>query len=76
MSKDALTQLAPTGVVRAGINLSNFLLVSGRTESGDPVGVAPDMARAIRASVPAAGASRHSGTSASATSAFTTSFSI
>src|SRR5262249_47276606 len=32
---------------RAGINLSNFLLVTGRTASGDPEGVAPDMAAAI-----------------------------
>jgi polar amino acid transport system substrate-binding protein len=43
----AAAELAPTGALRAGINLSNFLLVTGRTESGDPVGVAPDMARAI-----------------------------
>lgn len=40
-------ELAPTGVLRAGINLSNFLLVRGRTEAGDPVGVAPDMAQAL-----------------------------
>jgi polar amino acid transport system substrate-binding protein len=40
-------ELAPTGVLRAGINLSNFLLVTGKGPSGDPVGVAPDMARAI-----------------------------
>jgi polar amino acid transport system substrate-binding protein len=40
-------ELAPQGVLRAGINLSNFLLVSGRSESGDPVGVAPDMAFAM-----------------------------
>ena len=37
-------QLAPTGVLRAGINLSNFLLVTGRGAAGEPVGVAPDMA--------------------------------
>jgi polar amino acid transport system substrate-binding protein len=47
MSPAVLAQLAPTGVVRAAINMSNFLLVSGRTDSGDPSGVAPDMARAI-----------------------------
>lgn len=40
-------ELAPTGVLRAGINLSNFLLVTGKGASGEPVGVAPDMARAI-----------------------------
>jgi polar amino acid transport system substrate-binding protein len=47
MSTRVLAQLAPSGVVRAAINMSNFLLVSGRTETGDPAGVAPDMARAI-----------------------------
>jgi len=31
-------QLAPKGVLRAGINMSNFLLVNGKTEGGDPVG--------------------------------------
>ena len=40
-------ELAPTGVLRAGINLSNFLLVTGQTASGDPQGVSPDMARAV-----------------------------
>ena len=40
-------ELAPTGVLRAGINLSNFLLVSGETPSGDPEGVSPDIARAV-----------------------------
>ena len=44
---DVNAELAPTGVLRAGINLSNFLLVSGKSASGDPEGVAPDMARAI-----------------------------
>jgi polar amino acid transport system substrate-binding protein len=47
MSDQAKAELAPTGVLRAGINLSNFLLVTGRSASGDPEGVAPDMARAI-----------------------------
>lgn len=37
--------LAPGGVMRAGTNLSNFLLVTGRSETGEPVGVSPDMAR-------------------------------
>jgi polar amino acid transport system substrate-binding protein len=46
---DVIAQLAPTGVLRAGINLGNFLLVTGRTEAGDPDGVSPDMARAIGA---------------------------
>jgi polar amino acid transport system substrate-binding protein len=47
MSKAAAAELAPTGVLRAGINLSNFLLVSGRSATGEPEGVAPDMARAV-----------------------------
>jgi polar amino acid transport system substrate-binding protein len=46
-SKDVIAELAPTGALRAGINLSNFLLVSGKSPSGDPEGVAPDMARDI-----------------------------
>ena len=47
MSQAALSELAPTGVLRAAINMGNFLLVTGRTPSGDPDGVSPDMARAI-----------------------------
>ncbi|MCX7962566.1 MAG: transporter substrate-binding domain-containing protein, partial [Burkholderiales bacterium] len=38
---------APTGRLRAGINLANFLLVTGRTPAGEPDGVAPDLAREI-----------------------------
>jgi polar amino acid transport system substrate-binding protein len=44
MSKDVVAELAPTGVLRAGINLSNFLLVTGKAANGDPQGVSPDMA--------------------------------
>lgn len=40
-------RLAPAGILRAGINLSNFLLVSARAADGAPVGVSPDMAKAI-----------------------------
>lgn len=40
-------RLAPGGILRAGINLSNFLLVSSRTPDGGPAGVSPDMARAV-----------------------------
>jgi polar amino acid transport system substrate-binding protein len=47
MSPDVISDLAPTGVLRAGINLSNFLLVTGKSPSGDPEGVAPDLAREI-----------------------------
>jgi len=47
MSQEVASQLAPTGVLRAGINLSNFLLVTGRSAAGDPQGVAPDVAAEI-----------------------------
>src|SRR5689334_1369117 len=47
MSDKVKAELAPTGVLRAGINLSNFLLVTGRAANGDPEGVSPDMAHAI-----------------------------
>jgi polar amino acid transport system substrate-binding protein len=47
ISPSLITELAPTGVLRAAINLSNFLLVTGRSAAGDPEGVAPDMAREV-----------------------------
>ena len=47
MSQDLLSQIAPSGKLRAGINLLNFLLVTGKSADGAPEGVAPDMARAI-----------------------------
>jgi polar amino acid transport system substrate-binding protein len=47
VSQQVIAELAPAGVLRAGINLSNFLLVTGKTDAGDPVGVAPDMASEI-----------------------------
>jgi polar amino acid transport system substrate-binding protein len=47
MSQDIVSELAPTGTLRAGINLANILLVTGATSSGEPTGVAPDMACAI-----------------------------
>ena len=46
-SPEIVRLLAPSGVLRAGINLSNFLLVSSRTQDGEPAGVSPDMARAF-----------------------------
>ena len=47
MMQNVVAELAPTGVLRAAINLSNFLLVTGRSTSGEPIGVAPDMAAEI-----------------------------
>ena len=47
VSPEVLASLAPRGVLRAGINCSNPLLVSGRAENGDPDGVSPDMARLV-----------------------------
>jgi polar amino acid transport system substrate-binding protein len=47
MSQAIVSELAPHGVLRAAINLGNALLVTGRSASGDPEGVAPDMAKAI-----------------------------
>jgi polar amino acid transport system substrate-binding protein len=44
---DAINSLAPTGVLRAGINLSNSLLVSGTEPTGEPRGVSPSMAAAV-----------------------------
>jgi len=56
MNKQIVAELAPTGVLRAGINMGNFLLVTGKTPTGDPQGVAPDMAAEIarRLGVPVA----------------------
>jgi polar amino acid transport system substrate-binding protein len=47
LSSNVRRQLAPNDTLRAAINLSNFLLVTGRSQAGEPEGVAPDMARAI-----------------------------
>ncbi|MEZ5856630.1 MAG: ABC transporter substrate-binding protein [Hyphomicrobiaceae bacterium] len=41
---EVVAELAPSGTLRAAINMSNFLLVTGRTADGDPTGVSPDMA--------------------------------
>jgi len=49
MPQEVVSELAPTGVLRAAINMGNFLLVTGRSAAGDPEGVAPDMAREIAA---------------------------
>jgi polar amino acid transport system substrate-binding protein len=48
-SAQAIAELAPTGALRAAINMGNFLLVTGRDPSGDPSGVSPDIAAALAA---------------------------
>ncbi len=47
MSQDIVSELAPGGTLRAGINMANILLVTGSTPAGEPTGVSPGMARAI-----------------------------
>mmetsp|Transcript_49747 Transcript_49747/g.102606 ORF Transcript_49747/g.102606 Transcript_49747/m.102606 type:complete len:246 (+) Transcript_49747:63-800(+) len=44
-------QMAPAGRLRVGINMRNQLLVTGRTTSGDPAGLAPSMATAFAESI-------------------------
>ena len=47
MDKAVKDALAPKGVLRAGINLSNFLLVSGKLVDGSPEGISTDLAKRI-----------------------------
>lgn len=46
-SAEAVEAIAPRGVLRAAINLSNFLLVSDIDSAGKPNGVSPDMAATL-----------------------------
>jgi polar amino acid transport system substrate-binding protein len=52
-SDEAISQLTQDGILRAAINLGNGLLVTGRSQNGDPEGVSPDMASAIAAALDA-----------------------
>jgi polar amino acid transport system substrate-binding protein len=47
MSDRIRAEIAPTGTLRVGVNLSNMLLVTDRAEDGTPIGVSPDMAAAL-----------------------------
>lgn len=47
ISSEVRAQLAPHGVLSAAVYLGNFLLVTGRTTTGEPTGIAPDICRAI-----------------------------
>lgn len=40
-------QLAPNGILRVGINLSNCLLVSSKGPKGNPEGISPDIAKRV-----------------------------
>lgn len=45
--REVASRLAPIGVLRAGIDMGDVLLVTGRAPGGDPDGASPDTARAI-----------------------------
>ena len=45
-SKTAITEFTPTGKLRVGLNMSNFLLTA-RDAAGAPIGVAPDIGREL-----------------------------
>jgi polar amino acid transport system substrate-binding protein len=47
VSPQVKAQLAPSGVLSAAVYLGNFLLVTGRSPSGEPTGISPDICRAI-----------------------------
>ena len=40
-------KLAPTGVLRVGLNMSNFLLVNSKDSGGLPDGVSPDIGKKL-----------------------------
>ncbi len=42
-----IKELTSTGALRVGVNMSNFLLVTGKTSTGDPTGVSPDIGAEI-----------------------------
>src|SRR5271167_4897714 len=44
---DALKDLAPTGKLRAAINLGNSVLAQSDPKTGEPKGVTPDLAREL-----------------------------
>ena len=47
MTDDLKQIIAPKGHLRVGINMSNFLLVVGKNEQGNPIGTSPDIAKLI-----------------------------
>ena len=47
MNKTPKYELSSNGILRAAINMSNFLLVTDKTKDGTPIGVSPDMAQEL-----------------------------
>jgi polar amino acid transport system substrate-binding protein len=47
MTANIVQHLAPTGTMRAGVFLGNFLLITGQTPAGVPEGVSPDLCAAL-----------------------------
>src|SRR5258708_13073598 len=47
MHNDVTEPVDPGGSLRAALNAANFLLLSGKSVSGEPAGVTPNLARAI-----------------------------
>ncbi len=45
-SKTAITEFTPTGKLRVGLNMSNFLLTA-KDAAGAPIGLAPDLGREL-----------------------------
>ena len=47
MTQSIAKKLAPRGVLRVGINMSNFLLVNSKDSSGLPDGVSPEIGKRL-----------------------------
>ncbi|MBY8976500.1 transporter substrate-binding domain-containing protein [Rhodobacteraceae bacterium NNCM2] len=47
MTDAVVREIAATGTLRVAINLGNILLVTDRAADGTPIGVAPDLSRAL-----------------------------
>jgi len=47
VSEDLKKEMAPTGTLRVALNMRNELLISGKSASGEPDGIAPSMASAF-----------------------------
>lgn len=47
ITSSARAELAPSGTLRVGLNMQNFLLVNKHPGSGEPYGIVPDLAREL-----------------------------